>query len=229
MTPEEMRRQLEYYRDLGIKDLYRRDAPVAVVPLPSMAPVGDTLDQIRTDIGDCTRCRLHVGRNKIVFGVGDPNARLVFVGEGPGADEDAQGIPFVGKAGQLLTQMIENTAAKEGIPLKRADVYICNVVKCRPPENRNPEQDEMEICGQFLFRQLSTIQPKAICALGSIAAKALLGGKDGVTKLRGKWHKWRDIPLLVTFHPSYLLRQYSPDAKREAWEDLKKLFHFVYD
>jgi uracil-DNA glycosylase len=202
--------------------------PVAA-PLPSMAPVGDTLDQIRADIGDCTRCRLHVGRNKIVFGVGDPNARLVFVGEGPGADEDAQGIPFVGKAGQLLTQMIENTAAKEGIPLKRADVYICNVVKCRPPENRNPEQDEMEICGQFLFRQLSTIQPKAICALGSIASKALLGGKDGVTKLRGKWHKWRDIPLLVTFHPSYLLRQYSPDAKREAWEDLKKLFHFVYD
>jgi uracil-DNA glycosylase family 4 len=228
MTPEELRRQLEYYRDLGIKDLYRRPAQ-AETPLPSMAPVGDTLDQIRTDIGDCTRCRLHQGRNNIVFGVGDPNARLVFVGEGPGADEDAQGIPFVGKAGQLLTQMIENTAAKEGIPLKRADVYICNVVKCRPPENRNPEQDEMEICGQFLFRQLSTIQPKAICALGSIASKALLGGKDGVTKLRGRWHKWRDIPLLVTFHPSYLLRQYSPDAKREAWEDLKKLFHFVYD
>ena len=228
MTPEELRRQLEYYRDLGIKDLYRRPAQ-AETPLPSMAPLGDTLDQIRTDIGDCTRCRLHQGRNKIVFGVGDPNARLVFVGEGPGADEDAQGIPFVGKAGQLLTQMIENTAAKEGIPLKRADVYICNVVKCRPPENRNPEQDEMEICGQFLFRQLSTIQPKAICALGSIAAKALLGGKDGVTKLRGRWHKWREIPLLVTFHPSYLLRQYSPDAKREAWEDLKKLFHFVYD
>ena len=228
MTPEELRRQLEYYRDLGIKDLYHRPAQ-AETPLPSLAPVGDTLDQIRTDIGDCKRCRLHQGRNKIVFGVGDPNARLVFVGEGPGADEDAQGIPFVGKAGQLLTQMIENTAAKEGIPLKRADVYICNVVKCRPPENRNPEQDEMEICGQFLFRQLSTIQPKAICALGSIAAKALLGGKDGVTKLRGRWHKWRDIPLLVTFHPSYLLRQYSPDAKREAWEDLKKLFHFVYD
>ncbi len=234
MTPEDLRRQLEYYRDLGIKDLYRRDAPVAaplpsVTPLPGMAPVGDSLDQIRTDIGDCKRCRLHQGRNKIVFGAGDPNAKLVFVGEGPGADEDAQGIPFVGKAGQLLTQMIENTAAKEGIPLKRADVYICNVVKCRPPENRNPEQDEMEICGQFLFRQLSTIQPKAICALGSIASKALLGGKDGVTKLRGRWHKWRDIPLLVTFHPSYLLRQYSPDAKREAWEDLKKLFHFVYD
>ncbi len=228
MTPEEMRRQLEYYRDLGIKDLYRRPA-LAETALPTMAPAGDTLDRICTDIGDCKRCRLHEARNKIVFGVGDPNAKLVFVGEGPGADEDAQGIPFVGKAGQLLTQMIENTASKEGIPLRRADVYICNVVKCRPPENRNPEQDEMEICGQFLFRQLSAIQPKAICALGSTAAKALLGGKDGVTKLRGKWHKWREIPLLVTFHPSYLLRQYSPDAKREAWEDLKKVFHFVYD
>ncbi len=230
MTPEEMRRQLEYYRDLGIKDLYRRDVEALVeIQLPGMAPTGDTLEQIRADIGDCKRCRLHEARHKIVFGVGDPNAKLVFVGEGPGADEDAQGIPFVGKAGQLLTQMIENTASKEGIPLKRADVYICNVVKCRPPENRNPEQDEMEICGQFLFRQLSAIQPKAICALGSTAAKALLGGRDGVTKLRGKWHKWREIPLLVTFHPSYLLRQYNQDAKREAWEDLKKVFHFVYD
>src|ERR1700678_2880118 len=228
MTPEDLRRQLEYYRDLGIKDLYRRPVQ-AETPLPSLAPVGDTLDQIRTDIGDCKRCRLHQGRNKIVFGVGDPKARLVFVGEGPGADEDAQGIPFVGKAGQLLTQMIENTAAKEGIPLKRADVYICNVVKCRPPENRNPEQDEMEICGQFLFRQLSTIQPKAICALGSTAAKALLGGKDGVTKLRGKWLKWNEIPLIVTYHPSYLLRPYNQNAKRESWEDLKKLLHFVYD
>jgi len=106
---------------------------------------------------------------------------------------------------------------------------ICNVVKCRPPENRNPEPDEMEICGQFLFRQLSVIQPKAICALGSVVAKALLGGKDGVTKLRGRWHKWRDIPLMVTYHPSYLLRPYNQDAKREAWEDLKKVLHFVYD
>jgi DNA polymerase len=260
MTPEEMRRQLEYFRDLGIKDLYRRDAkpditpieraqtvpepeivsvpvPVVRVPeeplveiqLPGMAPAGDTLEGISADIGDCTRCRLHVGRNKIVFGVGNPEAKLVFVGEGPGADEDAQGIPFVGRAGQLLTQMIENTASKEGIPLKRDDVYICNVVKCRPPENRTPETDEMEICGQFLFRQLSVIKPRAICALGSTAAKALLGGKDGVTRLRGKWHKWRDIPLLVTYHPSYLLRPYNQNAKRESWEDLKKVFHFVYD
>ncbi len=266
MSPEELHRRLEFYRDLGITQIYRRTssertlstetpppeavpaetAPVETsaeivsppsemktidipVELPGLVPVGDTLEQIHADIGDCTRCRLCKGRNKIVFGDGNPNARLVFVGEGPGADEDAQGIPFVGRAGQLLTQMIEGTAAKEGIPLKRADVYICNVVKCRPPENRTPEPDEMEICGQFLFRQLSAIRPKAICALGSTAAKALLGGRDGVTRLRGKWHKWNDIPLMVTYHPSYLLRPYNQNAKREAWEDLKKVLHFVYD
>jgi DNA polymerase len=237
----DLRRKLEYLQDLGIRDLYKREAPGdreeekdapdrrISSELPGLAPVGDTLVQISADIGECTRCRLSKGRNKIVFGDGNPASRLVFVGEGPGADEDAQGIPFVGRAGQLLTQMIDNTAAKEGLAIKRADVYICNVVKCRPPENRNPEPDEMEICGQFLFRQLSVIQPKAICALGSTAAKALLGGKDGVTKLRGNWHKWRDIPLLVTYHPSYLLRAYNQAAKREAWEDLKKILHFVYD
>jgi DNA polymerase len=243
MNPEELRRQIEFYRDLGVRELYRRAPSPAVellpaesartiemnIPLPGLSPAGDSLEKISEDIGECTRCKLHKGRNKIVFGVGDACARLVFVGEGPGADEDEQGVPFVGRAGQLLTQMIEGTAAKEGIPLKRADVYICNVVKCRPPENRTPEPDEMEICGQFLFRQLSAIRPKAICALGSTAAKALLGGKDGVTKLRGKWHKWSDIPLIVTYHPSYLLRPYNQNAKREAWEDLKKVLHFVYD
>ena len=133
-----------------------------------LAPSGDTLEQIQRDIGaDCRRCRLCEQRSKIVFGVGNPQARLVFVGEGPGADEDAQGIPFVGRAGQLLTQMIDNTASREGIPIRRADVYICNVVKCRPPENRTPLPDEMEICGEFLFRQLMAIRPKAIVALGS--------------------------------------------------------------
>jgi DNA polymerase len=227
VSPEELRQRIEYFRDLGVKDLYRREPVVA--ELPGLAPAGDTLVQIGQDIGDCTRCVLHKGRNKIVFGDGNPQAQLVFVGEGPGADEDAQGIPFVGRAGQLLTQMIEGTAKKEGIPLSRADVYICNVVKCRPPENRTPEPEEMEICGQFLFRQLQVIRPKAICALGSTAAKALLGGKDGVTRLRGKWHKWHDIPLIVTYHPSYLLRAYNVEAKREAWEDLKKVLHFVYD
>ena len=234
MDARELRQQLEFYRDLGFKEIYRRDpSPLTQMatlpPLPGIAPSGDSLPRIIEDIGDCHRCRLHEKRHTIVFGVGNEKARLVFVGEGPGADEDAQGIPFVGRAGQLLTQMIEGTAKKEGIPLLRADVYICNVVKCRPPENRNPEPDEMEICGQFLFRQLSAIQPKALCALGSVAAKALLGGKDGVTKLRGRWHKWRDIPVIVTYHPSYLLRAYNQDAKREAWEDLKKVLHFVYD
>jgi uracil-DNA glycosylase len=264
MTQEEIRRYLEFYQDLGVKNLYRREAAVdqeaggreqaaeghgqaagggeqvaGVAPqrspdtlislVPPLSPVHDNLAKISEDIGDCKRCRLHEGRNRIVFGSGSPGARLVFVGEGPGADEDEQGLPFVGRAGQLLTQMIEGTARKEGIPLKREDVYICNVVKCRPPENRTPQPDEMEICGQFLFRQLEVIRPKAICALGSTAVKALLGTKDGVMRLRGKWQQWRDTPLMVTYHPSYLLRPYNQNAKKEAWEDLKVILHYVYD
>jgi len=236
MSPEQLRRYLNYFQDLGVKDIYRRAAPDPApgpaptpVELPPLEPAGDTLAKISEDIGDCRRCRLCEGRSKIVFGSGNENARLVFVGEGPGADEDAQGLPFVGRAGQLLTQMIENTAAKEGIPIHRADVYICNVVKCRPPENRAPQPDEMEICGQFLSRQLMALRPRAICALGSTAAKALLATKDGVTRMRGRWHKWRDIPVMVTYHPSYLLRAYNQSAKREAWEDLKTVLHFVYD
>jgi uracil-DNA glycosylase family 4 len=242
-----LRQYLEFYQDLGIKTLYKQPAgageiarpvpeeapaPEMLKPpesLPPLAPAGETLFHILSDIGDCRRCRLHEGRTKLVFGVGHEKALLVFVGEGPGADEDAQGIPFVGRAGQLLTQMIENTAKKEGIELRRDDVYICNVVKCRPPGNRTPEPDEMEICGQFLYRQLSAIKPKAICALGGTAARALTGHKEGVTKMRGRWFKWRDIPVMVTYHPSYLLRPYNQDAKREAWLDLKKVLHFVYD
>ncbi len=211
MSPVELRRRLEFYRDLGIKTMYRREAqveattqpspepllepqfepePQPAMELPGLAPESDTLFKILEDIGDCKRCRLHTGRNKIVFGAGDEHAKLVFVGEGPGADEDAQGFPFVGRAGQLLTQMIENTASKEGIPILRKDVYICNVVKCRPPENRTPEPDEMEICGQFLFRQLSAIRPKAICALGGTASRAvqekeIVIRKAGVVSWRG--------------------------------------------
>ena len=183
MTPDLLRRYLSYYQDLGFKTLYRRvgqaSQPVAAAAVASsgaasppaaaeltVSAAADSLVRIREEIGDCKRCRLHQGRTQIVFGVGNPETRLVFVGEGPGADEDAQGIPFVGRAGQLLTQMIENTAHKEGIPLARQDVYICNVVKCRPPGNRTPEPDEMEICGAFLFQQLEAIRPKAICALG---------------------------------------------------------------
>lgn len=236
MTREQIRSHLEFYRDLGVNSIYKRGAVSSSAPLvedaialPSLAPAGETLDQILADLGDCKRCRLCEGRHKIVFGVGKERSPLVFVGEGPGADEDEQGLPFVGRAGQLLTQMIENTAAKEGIPIRRSDVYICNVVKCRPPDNRTPLPDEMEICGQFLARQLMAIKPKAICALGGTAMKALLNTKEGITKLRGKWHKWRDIPVMITYHPSYLLRQYNQQAKREAWEDLKVLLHFVYD
>jgi DNA polymerase len=254
MKPDDLRRRLEFYQDIGVKTLYRRpagakdseveaetsavDPPVAPtaanaerpsIELPPLAPSGDTLARILEDIGDCHRCRLHEGRKKIVFGVGNERSPLVFVGEGPGADEDEQGIPFVGRAGQLLTQMIEGTAKKEGIELRREDIYICNVVKCRPPGNRTPEPDEMEICGQFLYRQLSAIAPKAICALGGTAARALTGRKEGVTKMRGKWLEWRAIPVMVSYHPSYLLRPYNQDAKREAWEDLKKVLHFVYD
>jgi DNA polymerase len=252
MDAELLRQYLEFYQDLGIKTLYRQPAPVGqadpkgtlpanpVVPanpvttaipmdLPPLAPTNDTLLKIVEDIGDCRRCRLCEARNKIVFGVGNPQSPLVFVGEGPGADEDAQGIPFVGRAGQLLTQMIEGTAKKEGIELLRKDIYICNVVKCRPPENRTPEPDEMEICGQFLHRQLTVIRPKVICALGGTAARALTGHKEGVTKMRGRWFKWQEIPVMVTYHPSYLLRPYNQDAKREAWEDLKKVLHYVYD
>lgn len=279
MDTRELRRWLEFYRDLGVNTLYldrdvttapparsslehpqqgvKKDVPSAtgaraegplrggvgtappapaapkavpgLVPLFDPGPEGDTLERIVADIGDCRRCRLCEGRTKIVFGSGNPQAKLVFVGEGPGEDEDLQGLPFVGRAGQLLTQMINNTAAKEGMSVRRDDVYICNVVKCRPPKNRTPEPDEMEICGQFLFRQLNVIRPRAICALGATAAKALLGAKEGITKLRGRWHMWREIPVMPTYHPSYLLRPYNQNAKREAWEDLKKVLHYVYD
>jgi DNA polymerase len=238
MEAEQLRQYLEFYQDLGIRTLCRREpsatdvgqaGPEGAPPANPPAGQAESLAQILFDIGDCRRCPLHEGRNKLVFGVGNERSPLVFVGEGPGADEDAQGIPFVGRAGQLLTQMIENTARKEGIALAREDVYICNVVKCRPPGNRTPEPNEMEICGQFLYRQILAIRPKALCALGGTAARALLGRGEGVTKMRGRWFQWKDIPVMVTYHPSYLLRPYNQNAKREAWEDLKKVLHFVYD
>jgi uracil-DNA glycosylase len=236
---DEIRAYLGFFKDLGFAELNlpasagpAPAAAVAAAPSPSAAPARDVaaeLEGIAADIGECTRCRLHQGRTKLVFGVGNPNAKLVFVGEGPGADEDAQGIPFVGRAGQLLTQMIERTAEGEGIPIRRKDIYICNVVKCRPPGNRAPEPDEMTICGQFLERQIKAIKPRAICVLGSTAAKALLDTKVGITKLRGEWREWQGIPVMPTFHPSYLLRAYNKEAKRMAWEDLKKVLHYVYE
>ncbi|HTV59562.1 MAG TPA: uracil-DNA glycosylase family protein [Verrucomicrobiae bacterium] len=176
---------------------------------------GDTLERIRGDIGDCTRCRLHQARHNIVFGVGNPKAQLVFVGEGPGHDEDMQGEPFVGRAGKLLTQMIE------AMSLRREDVYICNVVKCRPPENRLPERDEIATCSPFLMRQLETIGPKVICCLGACSAQTLLQTNQGISKFRGEWFDFRGAKLIATYHPAYLLR--NPNAKGEVWKDLQKV------
>jgi len=175
----------------------------------------DTLLKIREDIGDCTRCRLHKGRHKIVFGDGNPKAELVFIGEGPGADEDMQGLPFVGRAGKLLTQMIE------AMGLQRKDVYICNVVKCRPPENRAPEPDEVTTCSPYLLRQIDVIQPKVIVCLGAVAAKTLLETSRGISQFRGEWLQWRGRKLMATYHPAYLLR--NPNAKGEVWKDLQKV------
>lgn len=174
---------------------------------------GDTLKRIRADIGECTRCKLHKGRHHIVFGDGNGRASLAFVGEGPGEEEDKQGLPFVGRAGKLLTQMIE------AMGLDRKEVYICNVVKCRPPSNRTPEKDEMATCKPFLERQLAVIQPKVIVCLGSVAAQALLGTGEAMSRLRGKWFDWRGMKLLPTYHPAYLLR--NPSAKSIVWADLQ--------
>ena len=175
----------------------------------------DTLLKIREDIGDCTRCKLHKGRHKIVFGDGNPKAELVFIGEGPGADEDMQGLPFVGRAGKLLTQMIE------AMGLQRKDVYICNVVKCRPPENRAPEPEEVTTCSPYLLRQIDVIQPKVIVCLGAVAAKTLLETTRGISQFRGEWLQWRGRKLMATYHPAYLLR--NPNAKGEVWKDLQKV------
>jgi DNA polymerase len=171
---------------------------------------------VREELGNCTRCKLHNGRKSIVFGEGNPNAALVFVGEGPGYEEDQQGRPFVGAAGQLLTDIIV-----KGMKLRREDVYICNIVKCRPPDNRNPEPDEIEACEPFLIRQLQAIKPKVIVALGNVAARTLLRTTEGITKLRGKWHTYQGIPLMPTFHPAYLLR--NPRDKALVWNDIQQV------
>jgi uracil-DNA glycosylase family 4 len=196
-------------------------------PMPAMAPApgfslfdekieNDSLARIREDIGpNCTRCTLHKARKNIVFGVGNPKADLVFVGEGPGHDEDLQGEPFVGRAGKLLTQMIE------AMGLRRENVYIANVVKCRPPENRLPERDEIATCSPYLMRQLGVIAPKVICCLGACSAQTLLQTNLGISKFRGEWHDFRDSKLIATYHPAYLLR--NPAAKGEVWKDLQKV------
>jgi uracil-DNA glycosylase len=180
---------------------------------------GDSLERICGELAGCTRCKLHRRRTNIVFGVGNPHAELVFVGEGPGHDEDVQGIPFVGRAGQLLTQMIT------AMGLSRDDVYIANVVKCRPPENRTPEKDEISTCLPFLLRQLANINPKVVVCLGSVAAQALLNTNKSISHFRGQWLDFRGAKLMATYHPAYLLR--NPHAKPEVWADLKKVMAFL--
>jgi len=179
----------------------------------------ETLEQIREDLGDCHRCRLAGGRHSIVFGQGNPHADLVFVGEGPGADEDAQGLPFVGRAGRLLNKMIELAG------MKREEVYICNIVKCRPPNNRTPLPDEIETCSPFLFRQIATIKPRLVCCLGSPAVKTLLGVKEGITKIRGRFYDFRGTKALPTFHPAYILR--NPREEKVLREDFEKIVEFL--
>jgi DNA polymerase len=237
---DQLTEHLRFYQELGVTGISRDTAwreradetraapPAAEAPEPAgTAPVeatgvpvavsrslAEALAAIRDDLGDCTRCKLHAqGRQQVVFGVGNPDADLMFVGEAPGADEDVQGIPFVGRAGQLLTKMIG------AMGFSRDDVYIANVIKCRPPGNRNPEPDEIATCQPFLFRQIAAVQPKVIVALGAFAARTLLETADPISRLRGRLYDFRGAKLIPTFHPSFLLR--SPGYKREAWEDLQ--------
>jgi uracil-DNA glycosylase len=203
------------------------DMPDLDVPPPDAVEVGGTaidaaaaMAAIRADLGDCTRCKLHtLGRKQIVFGVGNPSADLMFVGEAPGADEDVQGEPFVGRAGQLLTKIIE------AMGFTRKDIYIANVLKCRPPGNRNPEPDEVAQCQPFLFRQIETVQPKVMVALGTFAAQALLDTRDPISRLRGQAWPCRGRLLVPTFHPAFLLR--SPDRKRDTWDDMKLVLRIL--
>ncbi|MDI9569768.1 MAG: uracil-DNA glycosylase [Pseudomonadota bacterium] len=190
-------------------------------PLTASPAVAPDLEGLRAELGNCRRCRLHLGRRNLVFGEGSPRATLVFVGEAPGADEDAQGRPFVGRAGQLLTRIIE------AMNMKRSEVYICNILKCRPPGNRNPDSVEIAACEPFLVRQLQAIRPRAICALGTIAAQTLLKTGAPISTLRGRWHSYHDIPLMPTYHPAYLLR--NPAQKRQVWEDVQKIMTLLND
>jgi len=212
---------LEYLRDSGVQEQWGPGGPSltkkeksaeAAQPLLRLG----SLEEVREYLGECTRCKLHAGRTNIVFGVGNPNAKLVFVGEGPGRDEDLQGEPFVGRAGQLLTDIIE-----KGMKIKRSDVYIANIVKCRPPDNRDPEPDEIASCEPFLRYQLSVIKPKIICALGKFAAQTLLRSNAPISAIRGKVFDYEGIKLIPTFHPAYLLR--NPEDKKLVWEDVKKI------
>jgi uracil-DNA glycosylase len=234
-----LRRHLQRRERAGIRTL-AKGKPPAVKPLPaeessllrgmpndffadnSKPLQAKSLEELRAAIGDCQRCKLCSGRTHLVFGVGNPKAKLMFVGEGPGRDEDLQGEPFVGRAGQLLTDIIT-----KGMGLKREDVYIANVVKCRPPENRNPEPDEVAACEPFLKKQIDLIRPKIIVGLGKFAVQTLLQSKVPITKVRGNWHSYHGIKLMPTFHPAYLLR--NPADKKLVWEDIKKVIKELRD
>lgn len=213
---DEILAHLEFFRDLGVREVDIDPLDLRPPALSSSSVTSTmTLEDVRRNLGDCQRCKLARTRSRIVFGSGNPAARLVFVGEAPGFEEDRQGLPFVGRAGQLLTKIIQS------IGLKREDVYICNVLKCRPPNNRNPEPEEVETCSPFLREQLATIRPAIVCCLGTFAAQTVLGMRVPISKLRGQFHEIEGVRYIATFHPAYLLR--NPEKKREVWEDMKRI------
>jgi len=229
-TIASLRRYLEELKETGVDELPRAAVPRGEMPVPTpeaakptaepaakpqAATTGETLDDIRRDLGDCVRCQLGNQRTNLVFGVGNPRARLVFIGEAPGREEDLKGEPFVGEAGQLLTKIIQ------AMGFARNDVYICNVLKCRPPGNRNPHHDEIVQCAPFMLRQVKAIGPEVVVALGTFAAQTLLATKEPISALRGRFHDYHGIPLMPTFHPAFLVR--NPERKREVWEDMKKV------
>jgi uracil-DNA glycosylase len=237
---DEILAYLRYYRGIGVRyvrpALLPRSSAARATPAAAPDPLAvavarsatmfdetsapdETLERVRADLGDCRRCKLAPTRTHLVFGSGNPKAELMFVGEAPGADEDRQGLPFVGRAGQLLTKIIE------AIEMSRDQVYICNILKCRPPGNRNPEPDEIAMCEPFLFRQISTVKPKVICALGTFGAQTLLKTKAPISALRGRFVDFHGAKLMATFHPAYLLR--NPNEKRKVWEDVQKIRDYL--
>ncbi len=209
---------LRYQRRLGWRGL---PGEVASQPHEREQPDAKTLEEIRAEMGDCRRCKLYAGRTHLVFGDGAPNARLMFVGEAPGAEEDLQGVPFVGAAGQLLNRMLNK------LGLRREEVYIGNILKCRPPGNRDPEADEIAACRPFLAKQIQAIRPQVLVTLGRIATQALLGTREPLTRLRGHWQRYHDIRVMPTFHPSYLLR--APQERRKTWADMQQVMEYLAD
>jgi len=210
------RATLKELAEEGVEQFERRDDAAFDLRPRVEAPAARDLEDVRLELGECTRCPLGEGRNQIVFGDGNPDAALMFIGEGPGQEEDRQGLPFVGRAGELLTQMIER-----GLEIPRSEVYICNIVKCRPPKNRTPRPDEVSTCKPFLDGQIEAVKPRTIVALGRPATSLLLGRDIAISRVRGTWHEYRGIPLMPTFHPAFLLRQYTNQNRTAVWEDLK--------